>query len=944
MEATRDQTRAQRDAARDIAEAQRRVSDSMRDQADAQRDLVRAQEDGARRIADAQENLADAIASAAERAETATGGAAGAINRYQAALDALGPAQRRFTEFLVSLVPRLKEVQNAAAEGLLPGLEDAIRTALPLLDDFEPIIRKTGEALGQLAKDAATLATTPAWRADLIAIGERNVAIIKTFGETALRSANLLKNITVAAGPLSSHLADLALHFASVADNAAAVAREDGRLSSFFARVQDRLDKLIVSAQGLATGLGRIFRDATPEGDRYLDLLTHAAVKFDILTAKASESGALREFFESTREPLAAVGRLVDDLVTGLFKIGVDNLPGFTALIEQLRTELLPILLDVVGTIDTDFLSAIVTLVGSVSQLFGVILTNNPTLTLFVDVLGDMADAISTLLTDIPILSPILKGLVTALGAFAVIGAVTALKDFASSVFGLEKGLRTVVGAADEAAFAATRTGKAFAIAGDLLGKAFLIGGIVLAAKVAIDQFIPSVDKMVESILKAKDPAKEFEEQMAKIAKPSLFRKLADDLSDMFGVGKGRWDKGLESAVASARNFEKGSTEAFTKVATASVTAGQKIIDNLKLQGKSTEEFERILEGLIQEKAKQTVADEAVNKRVQEQIDKIKGVNTEYDKHIQRVKDTTNAYLAISNASIAVEQAVDDLTRSLEENGTTFDITTQKGRDNQRQVNSLIGSIREEIAVGGINNERKQQLLNHLDLLARSGYPNAEAAANRLRLELENTEGTYTATVNVDTAQAMENLAALQRELNAVEAQTVEGEEPGARTAAGAQREFGGRVLRGAAYIVGERRPELFIPDEDGFIQPEVPPLSTPKALKAVDSVVAMPGNAQMDSLLERLGSFTAVLTDRLVEQQDIRNRIGKEAPPVASTEQQDVTINGPLVTIEQTFGPGSAAADIIAAMRAIADEHVARVLEQVLRDYGAGVGTGGTP
>ncbi len=950
VESVREQTRAQRDAARDIAEAQRRVTDSMRDQTQAQRDLVRAQEDGARRIADAQEALADAIASAAERAEEGVGGAAGAINRYQAALDALGPAQRRFVEFLVSLQPELKRIQNAAAEGFLPGLEDAIRSALPLLDDFEPIIRKTGLALGQLAKDAATLATTPAWRADLRSIGERNVTIIQTLGQASLRSANLLKNITVAAGPLSSHLADLALHFASVADNAAAVAREDGRLTAFFGRVQDRLDKVIVAAQGFATGFGRIFREATPEGDRYLDLLTRAAVQFDLLTAKASESGALREFFESTREPLAAVGRLVDDLVTGLFKIGTDNLPGFTALIEQLRTELLPILLEVVGTIDADFLSAMVTLVGSVSQLVGVVLTGNPALVLFVNAVGDLADLVSTLLSDIPILSPILQGLVTVLGALSVVSAVGALARLSSSMFSARDGLVRLVGAFDSTGAAATKAGSAYDAAGKVLGRAFLIAGIVYAAKSAIDAIAPSVDKLVQSTVSSEDPLRTFEANLQRLNNPGVFDKIALGLKQAFDEPVKTIITGLPGIGAvftalggNAKKFQVTSEEAFRKVAEASVSSGQKIIDKLKAQGQETGAYERILESLIQEKANQTVADEQVNRRVQEQIDKIKGVNSELDKHIEKVKGAIDVARRQSGAAIDVEQAIDDLTRSLEENGNTFDIHEQKGRNNKRALDDLIGSIKAEIEAGGISNQRKQELLGHLDELTRSGYPGAERAAGNLRDMLNSIERTYTATVNLDDEEARRRIIQLQRELQAIEhAERPEGD-PSYQSGQQA-REFGGRVLRNAAYIVGEKRPELFVPDQNGVIFPDVPPITSPKSMAAVEGAVAMPGNAQMDALIDRLGSFQEVLTDRLVQQQDIQDRFAgnvTETPPAPTSE---VTINGPLVTIEQEFGPGAGVADIIAAMRAIADEHVAKVLEQVLANYGAGVGSRGTP
>jgi phage-related minor tail protein len=37
------------------------------------------------------------------------------------------------------------------------------------------------------------------------------------------------------------------------------------------------------------------------------------------------------------------------------------------------------------------------------------------------------------------------------------------------------------------------------------------------------------------------------------------------------------------------------------------------------------------------------------------------------------------------------------------------------------------------------------------------------------------------------------------------------------------RREFGGPVSKGRAYIVGEKRPELFVPNTNGIIVPQVP-------------------------------------------------------------------------------------------------------------------------
>ncbi len=602
-----------------------------------------------------------------------------------------------------------------------------------------------------------------------------------------------------------------------------------------------------------------------------------------------------------------------------------------------MRTDLLPILLEVVGTIDTDFLSSIVTLAGATSQLFGVLLTGNPALALFVDVLSGMAEGVSALLTDIPLLSPILKGLVTAFGALAVIGAVAALKDFASSVFGVEKALRTMVGTTDDAKFAATKTGQAYAI----FGKALTIAAVVLASKAAIDALAPSIDKAAAAVLRAADAGVAFEAQFEKLSKPGFFSRLALAAKDFLDNPLDATFRGLTNQTGKWREELEKFTKAdfFKVIAEQGVGSGARIIEVLKKQGLETGAYERILHSLIDEKAKQSVADEEVNRQVQIQIDKIKGVNRELDSHIEKVKAATDAALKQSGAAINVEQAIDDLTKSLEENGNTFDIHEQKGRNNKRALDDLIGSIKAEIEAGGISNDRKRELLGHLDELTRSGYPGAERAAGNLRDMLNSIERTYTATVNLDDQEARQRIIQLERELSAIENSERPAGDPSHQGGTQA-REFGGRVLRNAAYIVGEKRPELFVPDQNGVIFPDVPPMTSPKSLAAVEGAVAMPGNDQWDRLLDRLGDFQEVLTDRLAPDQSGSDPFVSDAPPPPPAHS--VTINGPLMTVDQTFGPGSAVADLIAAMRALAGEEVAKMMEQILTMVGAGVGTGG--
>jgi TP901 family phage tail tape measure protein len=60
--------------------------------------------------------------------------------------------------------------------------------------------------------------------------------------------------------------------------------------------------------------------------------------------------------------------------------------------------------------------------------------------------------------------------------------------------------------------------------------------------------------------------------------------------------------------------------------------------------------------------------------------------------------DGLDILLQLSSAGIGWEQALDDATAALEDNGHSFDLNTQAGRDNQRALDNLYGSARDVIA------------------------------------------------------------------------------------------------------------------------------------------------------------------------------------------------------------------------------------------------------
>lgn len=824
--AIEDNTRTQREAARSIVDANQKVIDTQDALAKSQRDLGRAQEDGADRVAVAQQHLADAVQDAAMKTADGVGAAAGAINRYQAALDLLNPFTRQFVEFLVSLQPKLKELQASAASGLFPGLEQSITTLLPLLSTLGTIFHDTGQAIAGVTLEAAKLVTSPAWRSDIAELGRRNVALIQSFGRAALSLVDLLRNVALAAGPYTQHIADLVEHFSALAAKSAEVGRDNGHLEGYFQRLSARLDKVLITVGLLAHALFTVFSSATPEGDRYLGKLELIAAKFDVIVGRAKNSGALQDFFRSTEPVVASVTQLLGDLLATLVRIGQANFGKFSTFVDQIDKQLLPVLAEVLGSINTGFLTSLVDLAGALGELFHALLGANPALTVIVEFIAGMAKGVASLLTDIPLLSPVLLTLITALSAFGTVAAVIKIEELASRFSGAVAGIDLLSGAfqrfgstaavsaaeaklafetqaaaveaaalAEEEALAAgfeateAKAGLA-ATAVSAIGTALLGVAIAFGVAQVLDHFAFTVDKLVASVHNAKDPLKEFEDGVKRLNKPGFLDILAGEAHNLTGTLKILADSavalltggevGVGQLTTDVGKFldkiKKDGPASFKAIADSSLKDGQIIIDAMEKAGISTTEYKNLLIIAAAEQKKKADIDKAAQEKVDALTDSIGGNSAALQRNIDKMRTAADQALTLSGAQINMEQAYDDLTDAVKRDSTAFDINEQSGRDAKRALDSFIGSIETTIDdlkksadAGNLDADAKKRILDNLDRLANSGFPGAKDAANRLRTELEAIKPNYDTTVNVNTDAAQRQLNDLNGQIDSIE-------------------------------------------------------------------------------------------------------------------------------------------------------------------------------
>ncbi|HEX7276052.1 MAG TPA: hypothetical protein VF244_01635 [Acidimicrobiales bacterium] len=851
-------------ARRRLAEAERDLADAFTGTADAARDAERSRVNSARRIIDAEESLAAATSAMAATTEQAMGAAGGAASAYETALDNLAPAQRRFVEFLVSLKPLITDIRDATSAALLPGLEDSIRTVLPLLDDMKPVLVDTAGFLADFSGEAADLVSSPAWRRDLVRLGKGNVDILRSFGAAALSGADGARILAVDVQPLTQRLADMTARIFELARQTLEAKSATGELGDFFDRVGDRIEDLLLTTGFLGSALLDVFKAATPAGDSYLDSLVNLSARLDLIVEKARDSGQLAAFFEGAQPAADEFFGLLGDIGGALFRIGSENFDTFIVVSQAIREDLLPALEELFSNVDGRGVEALVHLATEAVELFDVFISGNPAIRFFTETIAQMLDFVVTLATDIPIVSPLLVALVG--GLIALKGALSII-ELVKFVTGLET-LHTVLGNFGV-------WDSAISKVGGFLGKLGLIGAAAAAWKVGFDQINQTLGKHVDRIVKSDDAY-------------GQFVKSGEALSDVFA-------KNVNDTL-------KISLGLFDSLAKKSPTAAQAVVDGMKKGGKATGEYEVILQAAIDALALQGVTEDDVAAKVQAARDKLQGKNTELDTYISKLRDTTTTLLSQFDAETRTEEAMSRFNEAVAQGTLNLESNTEEGRRNRDMLSDLVGSIQSEVdalgqaaAAGQLDNERKAELQAHLKRLAESNYPEVAAAAKLVLDQLNAIQPTYTAKLGLNINEALHNARVAGQAFAILGGINIT---PLLENLARQQfpaRARGGPVLAKRAYLVGEQGPELFVPNESGTIVPN--------------------------------------------------NHTGEFSGPgdYVSTSASSVTnYNAPLVVMENTFGPGSAAADIIAAMEVVAKNEIAKAIREMNEGKQAGVGAQG--
>ena len=192
-------------------------------------------------------------------------------------MDKLGPSGAEFVRFLDGIEPELRSLQDAARQGLFPGVEEGIDAMLTRLPQARRIIFDIATALGDVASDAGKGLAGDGFR-DFFNYLETDAApTLKAFAEATGNVAGGIANLIVGVAPLTRDFTGgMVAATQSFEQWTSSLAGTQG-FQDFLSYIQQTGPQVAALIGQLATSLAAIVEAAAPVGQALLPALTAIA-------------------------------------------------------------------------------------------------------------------------------------------------------------------------------------------------------------------------------------------------------------------------------------------------------------------------------------------------------------------------------------------------------------------------------------------------------------------------------------------------------------------------------------------------------------------------------------------------------------------------------------------------------------------------------------------
>jgi hypothetical protein len=210
------------------------------------------------------------------------------------------------------------------------------------------------------------------------------------------------------------------------------------------------------------------------------------------------------------------------------------------------------------------------------------------------------------------------------------------------------------------------------------------------------------------------------------------------------------------------------------------------------------------------------------------------GVKSLYD----QMNELNEQNLSVFDSQVRASEAISDTTKAIDKNGKATNNSTAAGRANNSALSSLAKAFNQVTtandkagtAAAQANKTYERQREKLIAAAVAAGYSGDKARqfANDVLKIPQN----RTVKVSAQTETASAKLRNMKQLINGMDGRTIDiamrvtGTSSVSAAASALRknsgREFGGPVTKGEAYVVGEKRAEIFIPDQNGTIAPSL--------------------------------------------------------------------------------------------------------------------------
>jgi hypothetical protein len=364
---------------------------------------------------------------------TAVGGLNEKLDETTTQFKALSPEAQTFARKLDAAKGPVRDLQAAIQKPMFKAFSRGLDNVMGQMPVFQKVLTGTARRIGTVVDRMSEFVGSKGFGADFTKIGRTNNRVLGQLGGVVTHLAKAFIDVVTVARPLTKWFGNLFARWGKGIETAAELNRKNGDMAKFFEHTKVVAQDLIGIFKNVGLALYNILKLGRPLGDQILNKLVEGARAFKDWTESASGRNAIAEFFKRIKPPLWEAGRLLVDLTKAFFRLQNGSRGVLTQMLKQMRTQLLPVLVELISSTTKAFGPHLVDLLTNVAKLVGSLAGTSGPLNVFVQTLNLMAKTLNWLIKNIPGFQTLvitLGGLIGVSKALEFSGAITGIKDF----------------------------------------------------------------------------------------------------------------------------------------------------------------------------------------------------------------------------------------------------------------------------------------------------------------------------------------------------------------------------------------------------------------------------------------------------------------------------------------------------------------------------------